>query len=100
MSRAMTKKEFITEVVARTRCTPAEGERYYDAMCGIIADNILNCRGTTLWGVGTITAKERPGRTVTMGMWNGPVEVPPRITAGFKVARLFSAELRQSGDGD
>ncbi len=98
MSRAMTKKEFITEVVARTRCTPAEGERYYDAMCGIIADNILNSRGTTLWGVGTITANARPARKVTMGMRNQTVDVPPRINAGFKVARLFSAELRQSSD--
>ena len=98
MSRAMTKSEFIKEVVARTRCSPSEAERFYDAMCGIIADNIVNCRGTTLWGVGTITATARPARKVTMGMRNQTVDVPPRINAGFKVARLFSTELRQNDE--
>ena len=58
----------------------------------------LNCRGTTFWGVGTITANARPARKVTMGMRNQTVDVPPRINAGFKVARLFSTELRQNDE--
>lgn len=100
MKRTVTKKEVVERMADKLGCTILEADNAYNALVSVLAENILEGKGTSFRGVGKVTAERRAERVSSVPNKDTPVLVPPRIVCNFEVTRLFAARLRMEEDVD
>lgn len=98
MKKTVTKSEIVERMARKLSCSILEADNAYNALVDVLAENILEGKGTSFRGVGIVTAEHRPAKRAVVPKQSEPVTIPARIVCNFTVVRSFAEELRQDRD--
>ena len=94
MKKTVTKKEVVERMASKMGTTIIEADNAYHALVSVLAENILEGKGTSFRGVGKVTAEWKNERLLPVPTKEEPVLIPSRISCNFEVTRNFAVILR------